>query len=688
MSKFATENYLTLKIYSKMKKYLMTGVAAIAMVGAMTSCSHEDEAAQYSNLQSSYIQAFNNTFGVPAADQDWGFGEPAAATSRMTRAITVNGDNYDEFTFPTTEELAAAFPTAVPGTAKTDAELETLYKGTTVSTEYGNQTLYDLYAIYQRVVGITEMDVLVSDPGEYSVGHSYANPASQVYNVYINVGKGNSLTLKRNGAEHVNFYILSGNVTIDKDFGECGGIISVAAGATVNDQRDHIAHNTGLKVYNRGTWNATNTTAKTEWVVDKNVSYCYAIGNNVKFYNEAIFDASGAIAYNSGAGNTAWFYNVGDDVELTAPSMTLNSTCNFFSDGNVTISGETFVTKDGIVWVNNGHYTTGSITWSAKNTSFYNYCQLIVEGNAHMYDGEFNLMDNSYTEAGSAEMDNFIVKMGNDAGIYIKGDVDIKAQGDGTFQGFKSNGTNQNILIDGMVTVASHRNTLSIESGITYSINHIQIIKAGEVVTEAYLQEKGDGDYPVLDLQGTECPYGELSVVPNTTSCGATWSRGSTPINYDVRIIAEDLTATQGSDFDFNDVVFDVHYTSATTATITLLAAGGTLPITVAGRDVHQLFEAEVYEMINTNAPARDHGVTRAPVSFDITGIDQTKRGADIPIMVQKDGAWEELMANKGVAAAKIAVKQGFVWCNEYVNITTVYPLFKDYVHNKDIIWY
>ena len=47
-----------------------------------------------------------------------------------------------------------------------------------------------------------------------------------------------------------------------------------------------------------------------------------------------------------------------------------------------------------------------------------------------------------------------------------------------------------------------------------------------------------------------------------------------------IRIIAEDLHATAGSDFDFNDVVFDVHFTSTTTATVTIIAAGGTLPLT------------------------------------------------------------------------------------------------------------
>ena len=39
----------------------------------------------------------------------------------------------------------------------------------------------------------------------------------------------------------------------------------------------------------------------------------------------------------------------------------------------------------------------------------------------------------------------------------------------------------------------------------------------------------------------------------------------------DVCIIAEDLSAEDATDFDFNDVVFTVHYTSNTEATITLL---------------------------------------------------------------------------------------------------------------------
>ena len=63
----------------------MTGVAAIALCAAFTSCSKNEElydqgkvnqisAAQ---IQESYNQAFIQTFGQPAANQDWGFGSNA-----------------------------------------------------------------------------------------------------------------------------------------------------------------------------------------------------------------------------------------------------------------------------------------------------------------------------------------------------------------------------------------------------------------------------------------------------------------------------------------------------------------------------------------------------------------------------------------------------------------------------------
>ena len=84
-----------------MRKYLMTGVAAIALCAAFTSCSKGDElydadAAKgisteqaIAKVYDNYNQAFIKTFGQPAANQDWGFGSNA-----KTRSAYPNGNMW------------------------------------------------------------------------------------------------------------------------------------------------------------------------------------------------------------------------------------------------------------------------------------------------------------------------------------------------------------------------------------------------------------------------------------------------------------------------------------------------------------------------------------------------------------------------------------------------------------------
>jgi hypothetical protein len=177
----------------------------------------------------------------------------------------------------------------------------------------------------------------------------------------------------------------------------------------------------------------------------------------------------------------------------------------------------------------------------------------------------------------------------------------------------------------------------------------------------------------------------------------------------DVCIIAEDLSATDATDFDFNDVVFTVHYTSTTTATVTLYAAGGTLPLTVAGREVHSEFgygevdEKGLYKMINTNRPGADGVNGVATVSFDVSNIQKSNRGNDIEIKVDKgeknangvieNHNWLTLTATGGQPAAKLCVGADFAtehkWCDERESIKTKYPVFSDWaLNNPTQIWW
>jgi hypothetical protein len=166
-----------------------------------------------------------------------------------------------------------------------------------------------------------------------------------------------------------------------------------------------------------------------------------------------------------------------------------------------------------------------------------------------------------------------------------------------------------------------------------------------------------------------------------------------------VRIIAEDLGASE-SDFDYNDVVFDAKVANVWDGTqnsnrlvawITVRAAGGTLPLFVAGKEVHELFGVDTKVMVNTN----NGTISKSPVSFkadlgpanwNISGTEAVK---SIPINVLvKEGGVITLNSNVGEPSEKLCVSTAYQWCDERVPIQEEYPDFKRYVTDKNIQWY
>lgn len=180
------------------------------------------------------------------------------------------------------------------------------------------------------------------------------------------------------------------------------------------------------------------------------------------------------------------------------------------------------------------------------------------------------------------------------------------------------------------------------------------------------------------------------------------WIIRVSPCEFDmrgaVRIIAEDLGASE-SDFDYNDVVFDAKVANEwngelndnrLVAYIVLQAAGGTLPLTVAGKEVHEAFGVSTSTMVNT----RRNTVSKAPVSFkvDLGAANSNISGADavksIPVIVKNGNNVIELEVETGRAPEKIAVKTRFVWCDEREPIYTRYILFPNWVKDKSVVWY
>ena len=151
------------------------------------------------------------------------------------------------------------------------------------------------------------------------------------------------------------------------------------------------------------------------------------------------------------------------------------------------------------------------------------------------------------------------------------------------------------------------------------------------------------------------------------------------------RIIVEDLGSI--GDFDYNDLVFDAYVYNkdgGTWANITLRAAGGTLPIYICGCEekveVHDKFGVSRTTMVNTKKGTVD----KDPVEFTIKLNNATSssfNANDIEVQVENNGNVMTLTSNVGRAPEKICVDNSFNWCDEKVNVNTVYPNFSKYVN-------
>ncbi|SEM87264.1 hypothetical protein SAMN04487902_104179 [Prevotella sp. ne3005] len=168
------------------------------------------------------------------------------------------------------------------------------------------------------------------------------------------------------------------------------------------------------------------------------------------------------------------------------------------------------------------------------------------------------------------------------------------------------------------------------------------------------------------------------------------------PERYTVRIICEDLMASNSSDFDFNDVVFDASYVKGQTKTyITVKAAGGTIPLYIEGNEVHKLFQDQ-YPNDGIILPA--DGVKGTMINTRATGgvevgdatliIDRIIAPWDIAITINNGGTTIPLKAEVGSPAAKIAVNPSFDWLDERADITKVCPNFSSYVQDTTVNWY
>ena len=110
---------------------------------------------------------------------------------------------------------------------------------------------------------------------------------------------------------------------------------------------------------------------------------------------------------------------------------------------------------------------------------------------------------------------------------------------------------------------------------------------------------------------------------------------------------------------------------------IRLQAAGGTLPLYIDTKEVHQLFGVNTTDMVNTGRMSRDAVEVKLDTYY--------ANAKDIPVKVTKNGTTVFLTAEKGEPASKIAVPTSvnFQWCAERVSMKEQYEYFTEWCTNK-----
>ena len=685
----------------------MTGVAAAAICLGFASCSRYDftPISEGEQAYANYENAFIEKFGEPAPDQTWGFG---SSDTKATRSIT--SPTVATASQPYNEKWVADYLTTATEVNSTNAvddaddgknekcewypndgaKLSTLmnnydycvYEGSPVTQNdkdwYTKNILPLLQACNKNWYGTEYAYTILMKLKEYTGDYNYwgLNVVSEggwvpdptyvrnfkitdTWNGPINVVESEGLngTTKTNSERTV---VVKGkwNLTEDQKVGSLGRII--------------VANGGEIVVSSEKTLNSVNE-AQIVVLPGGKITGDGAI----EFSNGT---SSELISYNGGTIDVGTFNNNGGD---------------FYNYGTLKAG-----TMDG--GAGNSHYYNHGIvnigqTGSSANLRLYNACQFYCLGNMHIRNYE-GIGGSSLICNGELMLSTSYDGTGEPTYVGLAAGALVQC---GTLN---NNGTTWTGPTSGYAVLDVIDRITFINNNVGDFSNNIylcagtwdNILNAGNyaknTAKEAFFGKKAEY-YSVVGIINnntvkiiTKSTNEKDEVIP--TDNYEAGVKGCTPgfrgkvveEPKPIRVIAEDLSASEGSDFDFNDVVFDIqlNWPAQGQHTITLQAAGGKLPLRIGEledeNEVHKLFGVNINTMVNTE----DWTAHKDPYKFTISGSYESEK--DIPIWVRKGNTWCELTAERGRAASKIAVSTDYQWVKELNDISKAYSDFDTYV--------
>ena len=658
-----------------MKKNNNLGIIAIvaSIMGAMvlSSCNHDkyyyDEEKAEQDVNEKYAVAFENAFGKVAPTVDWGFSSKRANTRALTRAAgtyaSYKGNLQPTISFPTDCDASKYNPdlTGIPS-----YEEYLISKGT---QWWHPEEIND--------GGVVYIDAVL--PIKISGGSEEARAK-----LYIKAGTFDFTGVQFDININSDVYLLEGaTVTFDNTVTSTAKFdIYIAQGATlIANGEDGLVMNSGARVYNHGTITCSkigfNKTSFLYNVGTLTVGSVNVESNDTRIVNDGIINST-KTTVNAGAvqNNAEW-----------------------------TVTDTTKVNSNNSGWVNNGHWTTNYYAYIGGSENVINNCFLEVthdfEMNLSSAPGAFKIdagcgvvTENFYggrDSSSDAVSGPFKIVMGENAVFKVEKTAQFECGRTGD-SGYGIYG----ISPDGYAVFQAK--DIVREPSLASTNSSGAITYGGNLYVSAethFAQDSGNSFIYEADgfsIDNNIYAAGFNSGKPNITIAETPCNPGFVGGNPLYRVIAEDLSASESGDFDFNDVVFDIVKAEGGKTTLRLICAGGVLPLRVMGIEVHGLFEETTpnskgeYQMYNTGA-----GPNVDPVEFDIDGVYTTpEQIKNIKIEVSKNGSWMELKATTGQAACKILVDDTFVPVPERRNIANEHKRFTNYVQGQflDDFWW
>ena len=660
---------------------------ATAMLGAivLSSCSHDDyyysEEKVELSVNEKYAAAFEKAFGKVGPNVDWGFSSKRNNARALTRAVgdyTSKGNIQPTISFP--EDCDASKFT--PDLTNVPSYLEYLIsKG----TQYWHpEEINDGGVVYIDAV----------QPIKISGGTVEAHAK-----LYIKAGTydftGVSFDLNKN----TDLYLLEGaTVTFDNTVAANAIFdIYIAPGAQlIANGDDGLVANSGIRVYNHGTITCSK----------------FEVNSTSFLYNVGTLEAGNVNVESNES-------RIVNDGKINCATTTVNAGAVQNND-KWTVTGTTKINSNNSGWVNNGHWKTYDYAYIGGSENVINNCYLWVtndfEMNISSNTGAFKidggggvLTKNFYGGRDSstgAISGPFKIVMGQKAVFKVENIAQLESgrgeiDNDKYFKGIFGPTSGEYAVFQAKKIVRDA--TLAAQNSwgaVTYGGNLY-------VSAESHFAQGNDGStlHPFIFTKDgftlkniyaagdANFSPGKPSITISKTECSPGFT-GSDPL---YRVIAEDLSASEAGDFDFNDVVFDVIKAEGGKTTLKLICAGGTLPLRVRGAneaegvEVHSVFGEDAptqgkYQMYNTGA-----GPTKPAEVFTVDGEYTTpEQIKNIIIEVFKDNSWMELKATRGEAACKILVDDTFKPVTERRNIANEYKKFTNYVIGEfvDDFWW